>query len=80
MVDTHGDIDYKLMFESFDGGYPNPAVSDFFEDYSIPTEFAVLLEGSPRTYIEKIGAPLLAIQGKNGSRVVEKYPVTLSIN
>ena len=40
-------------------------------DPEIPEEHADLLERSPRTYIENLGAPMLGIQGANDPRVVE---------
>jgi pimeloyl-ACP methyl ester carboxylesterase len=41
-------------------------------DPDIPEERALLVERSPRTYIENLGAPMLVIQGKNDPRVVEQ--------
>ncbi len=41
-------------------------------DPDIPEERADLLERSPRTHIENLGAPMLVIQGKNDPRVVER--------
>ena len=41
-------------------------------DPDIPAERADLVERSPRTHIENLGAPMLVIQGKNDPRVVEQ--------
>ncbi|MBM3145145.1 MAG: S9 family peptidase [Chloroflexi bacterium] len=41
-------------------------------DPDIPEGRQHLVERSPRTYIENIGAPMLVIQGKNDPRVVEQ--------
>ncbi len=41
-------------------------------DPDIPEERADLIERSPRTHIENLGAPMLVIQGKNDPRVVEQ--------
>ncbi len=41
-------------------------------DPEIPEEHANLVERSPRTHIENLGAPMLVIQGKNDPRVVEQ--------
>ncbi|MBC8508124.1 MAG: S9 family peptidase [Chloroflexi bacterium] len=41
-------------------------------DPDIPEERADLVERSPRTHIENLGAPMLVIQGKNDPRVVEQ--------
>jgi len=41
-------------------------------DPDIPEERQFLIERSPRTYIEKLGAPMLVIQGKNDPRVIEQ--------
>lgn len=40
-------------------------------DPDIPADRELLIERSPRTYIENLGAPMLVIQGKNDPRVVE---------
>jgi pimeloyl-ACP methyl ester carboxylesterase len=41
-------------------------------DPNIPEEHQFLVERSPRSYMENIGAPMLVIQGKNDPRVVEQ--------
>ena len=41
-------------------------------DPDIPEERAFLVERSPRTHIENLGAPMLVIQGKNDPRVIEQ--------
>ena len=41
-------------------------------DPEIPEERDFLLERSPKTYIENLGAPMLVIQGKNDPRVIEQ--------
>ena len=41
-------------------------------DPDIPEDRADLVERSPRTHIENLGAPMLVIQGKNDPRVVEQ--------
>jgi len=41
-------------------------------DADIPEEREHLIERSPRTHIENLGAPMLVIQGKNDPRVVEQ--------
>ncbi|HBX70554.1 MAG TPA: S9 family peptidase, partial [Chloroflexi bacterium] len=41
-------------------------------DPEIPEERALLVERSPRTYIDNLGAPMLVIQGKNDPRVIEQ--------
>ncbi len=41
-------------------------------DPDIPVERQFLVERSPRSYIENLGAPMLVIQGKNDPRVVEQ--------
>lgn len=41
-------------------------------DPDIPEEREFLIDRSPRTHIEQLGAPMLVIQGKNDPRVVEQ--------
>jgi esterase/lipase len=41
-------------------------------DPDVPEERQFLVERSPRTYIENLGAPMLVIQGKNDPRVIEQ--------
>jgi predicted peptidase len=41
-------------------------------DPDIPADREFLIERSPRTYIENLGAPMLVIQGRNDPRVIEQ--------
>ncbi len=70
-VDMFGPFDLLTFLERIPPTW-KPYYKIALGDVEVEADRKFLVERSPRTYIDQLGAPMLVIQGKNDPRVVER--------